>query len=68
MRCHAHQVTRQHAYPNSLAGAVLNQSESVKWRNECGVMLIKWRDKQRSLPELTSWSRSESERVCEVAE
>ena len=45
MWCHAHQVARQHAYPNSLAGAVLNQSEFVKWRNECGVMLIKWRDK-----------------------
>ena len=34
------------AYPNSLAGAVVCQGESVKWRNECGVMLIKWRDKR----------------------
>ena len=40
----------------------------MKWRNECGVRLIKWLDKQTRLPELTSWSRSESERICEVAE
>ena len=41
-------TTRAHRreYPNKLASAKLKPGESIKWTNDDGVMLVKWRDRR----------------------
>lgn len=41
-------TTRSHRreFPKSLASATLQPGESLKWTNDDGVMLLKWRDKR----------------------
>ena len=33
-------------FPKSLASSTLQPDESLKWTNDDGVMLLKWRDKR----------------------
>ena len=38
--------SRRREFPKSLASATLQPGESLKWTNDEGVMLLKWRDKR----------------------
>ena len=58
--CGTTRATRRE-FPNSLAAVRLQQGDSVKWVNEDGVMVRKWKDKQG---DSVKWVNEDGVMVC----